>query len=166
MEPIELGPLAAQTIKDLRAAFDQYDHSPAVPMWLGLRSAVECFEGMANGSLAPIAYLSSLDPGVGKTEAIIHFVRALTASPTHRRVGVLICVSHLKEIASLADRMGLPRSNFAVYTTDDATNALGSDDEILRRFSFSRSRWFPRGCQAACDLATSAFFTSTENHVR
>lgn len=121
-----MGPLTEQSLKTLRATFDQYGHQPSVAMWCGIRSMVEHLERMANGTLAPIAYLSSLDPGVGKTEAVIHFVRALTAS--RRDVGVLICVSHLKEIASLADRMGLAKSDFAVYTTDDATNALGSDD--------------------------------------
>ena len=145
-----MGPLTEQSLKTLRATFDQYGHQPSVAMWCGIRSMVEHLERMANGTLAPIAYLSSLDPGVGKTEAVIHFVRALTAS--RRDVGVLICVSHLKEIASLADRMGLAKRPFTRPTMQ--RTRLDRMTSTPRRCSFSHSKWFPRGCQAAGVLAS------------
>jgi hypothetical protein len=38
-------------------------------------------EAMADGSAKPMYYLSSLDPGVGKTQTISHFMSALQRSP-------------------------------------------------------------------------------------
>ena len=89
---------------------------------------VDALEGMANGTLDPLPYLSPLDPGVGKTEAVVHFIRNLVASPSHDDVGVLICVSHLKEIGTLIEKMGLDKDEVAVFTRDEDTNALGSGD--------------------------------------
>ena len=120
--------LTERTLSALRATFAGYGHEPSPAMWVGVRALVEILEGMTRGTVEPLAYLSSLDPGVGKTEAVVHFVRQLCASPRHDDVGVLICVSHLKEINVLVENMGLARHEFAAYTTDEATNALGSND--------------------------------------
>ena len=120
--------LADQTIAALRTAFAQYDHRPSDAMWAGIRSLVTTLEGMANGTLDRLPYLSPLDPGVGKTECVVHFVSSLIASPSHHHVGILICVSHLKEIGTLAGRMRLNEQDVAVYTTDEVTNALGCKD--------------------------------------
>ncbi len=120
--------LADQTVSTLRTAFAQYGHRPSDAMWAGIRSLLTALEGMANGTLDRLPYLSPLDPGVGKTECVIHFVRNLIASPSHSHVGILICVSHLKEIRTLACKMRLNEEDVAVYTTDEETNALGSND--------------------------------------
>lgn len=97
-------------------------------MWVGIIDLVDTLERMANGTLKRLPHLSSLDPGVGKTEAIIEFVRALLSSRAHQEVGVLICVSRLEEIATLIEKLQLAKEDVGVYTTDDDTNALGSED--------------------------------------
>ena len=72
-----------------------------------IKALIDALAGMANGTLHHLPYLSPLDPGVGKTEAVVHFIRNLIASPSHGDVGVLICVSHLREIGTLIHKMGL-----------------------------------------------------------
>jgi hypothetical protein len=122
------GDLTGKTPSALKSTFAHFGHQPSQPMWEGIKALIETLEGMANGTLGLLAYLSSLDPGVGKTEAIVHFIRELCASPWHRHVGVLICVAQLSEIARLVQTMGLKTDEYAVYTSDEATNALGTKD--------------------------------------
>ena len=135
-ETYKAGDLTERTLSALRSTFTQYGHKPSEAMWVAIRDLVETLEGMANGIIRFVAYLSSLDPGVGKTEAVVHFVRQLCASPWHDDVGVLICVSHLKEITTLAGKMGLAKQDFAVYTTDEETNSLGSKEITNARVLF------------------------------
>lgn len=42
----------------------------------GLEAVAECLEAMANGTAEPLLFLSSLDPGVGKTTLIKHHILA------------------------------------------------------------------------------------------
>ena len=44
-------------------------------MWRGIEDLAKHLELMAEGRCEPRYYLSSLDPGVGKTQTIIHFLR-------------------------------------------------------------------------------------------
>jgi len=87
------GELKDQTISALKSNFLEYGHAPSETMWVGIAALVDALEQMANGTLAALPYLSPLDPGVGKTEAVVEFIRALMSSRSHRDVGVLICVS-------------------------------------------------------------------------
>lgn len=106
-------------------------------MWTALAALASVLEGVVEGRAEPIMYLSSLDPGIGKTQTIVHFVRALMNSPVHRDVGVLICLSRLKEIKSddeeealgLVDEMALSPSDFAVLTSNAELNKLGLGSE-------------------------------------
>ncbi|WP_137141302.1 hypothetical protein [Azospirillum brasilense] len=86
-------------------------------------------EAMANGTALPSLYLSSLDPGVGKTQALYAFVRNLVRSPAHAGVGVLICLGRLDEVSSFVKGMNafgtLPPTAVAVMTSDPKRNALG-----------------------------------------
>jgi hypothetical protein len=80
---------------------------------------------MAVGICKPAPHLSSLDPGVGKTTAVLHFLRVLLASPQHFDVGALICIPRLAEIESIVGEAGLSDDHYAVYSRDDNMNALG-----------------------------------------
>lgn len=125
--------VSEQTLDDLRRAFEAYKHEPSVQMWEALRHVAETIEKMAEGKLdAGTFYVSSLDPGVGKTQTIVHSVRNLS-----RDVGVLICVSRLAEIETLIGAMELGANEVGVYTSDDQINALGSDDPNSARVLFT-----------------------------
>ena len=74
---------------------------------------------MADGTAPPRFFLSSLDPGVGKTTALVHFVKALLRSEQHEGVAVLLCLSRLEEITRLVEDMGLNEADFAVSVAND-----------------------------------------------
>lgn len=119
------GPLTVATLSSLREFFQRDTiHRPGPRMWAALGHLAATMEAMANETCPPSFYLSSLDPGVGKSETVAHFVRALLDSPDHKHVGVLICVSRLDEIKSFVSRMRLPDSAYSVLTADKDVNGL------------------------------------------
>jgi hypothetical protein len=101
-------------------------------MWDGLADLIATLSDLAEGGATPRFYLSSLDPGVGKTSAIVAFVTSLVCSPTHREVGVLICDSRLDEVENLVEE--LKGIEVGVFTSDDEINhrQLGSPNSACQ----------------------------------
>ena len=64
----------------------------------GLRNLAEAFEGMAEGRLPTRHHLASLDPGVGKTTMVKHFLDCLLRSRHHDGVSAIVFVSRHDEI--------------------------------------------------------------------
>jgi hypothetical protein len=103
--PIEIRPkvitysqpasLTDETLSTLKAFFEAHDNRPSEQMWIALRALAATLEKMAEGKCEPQLFLSSLDPGVGKSQCIVHFVKALMRSEAHKDVGVLVCVGRL-----------------------------------------------------------------------
>ncbi|WP_289295671.1 hypothetical protein [uncultured Reyranella sp.] len=81
--------LARRALLKLHAYFATRNHAPSEAQWEALRELAGSLEDMANGTAKPVFFLSSLDPGVGKSQTLIHFVDALLASRDHEHVGVL-----------------------------------------------------------------------------
>jgi hypothetical protein len=132
------GWLAMDANNHLFVAFNsRYNHQPSVAMWQALYDLHEKLEQMADGELEPLPNLYSLDPGVGKTQAVVQFVRRLLASEEHRDVAVLICVSRLEEIRTLIQDMGLGEEQRGVRTADDEYNKLGVLDTNIARVLFT-----------------------------
>jgi hypothetical protein len=117
--------LTAETIASLHATFARYNHHPSPSQWAALEAIASTLAAMATDTCSKAPYLSSLDPGVGKTQAVVHFLRTLLASPDRRDVGVLICIQRLEQITSMTADAGLDEDDFAVFTSDPGTNALG-----------------------------------------
>jgi hypothetical protein len=69
--------LSEIALASMQKSFAERDHSPSIPQWEALKEVVRNVEQMADGALEESVYLSNLDPGVGKTQSIIHSVRAL-----------------------------------------------------------------------------------------
>ncbi|MGE4480573.1 hypothetical protein [Acidocella sp.] len=86
-------------------------------------------EDMARGRAAAKVFLSSLDPGVGKTQAVIHFARALVAAQDCREVGMMILVGRVHEAEELAGALRDVKGSLAVYVSDKAVNAAHSGTE-------------------------------------
>lgn len=122
--------LTSQTVRRIREHFEtETAHRPSVQMYEALSNIAATLAAMALGEAAQKVYLSSLDPGIGKTTALTCFTDALLEDNAFESVGVLVCVARLDEIKSLVHRMGLPPGWFAVYTSDAQVNALGGDTE-------------------------------------
>ena len=96
--------LSERTLETLRAFFENHDHRPSDDMWTALKAIAETLERMANGTCSHAIHLSSLDPGVGKTTTVIHFLKALLSSEQHREVAALVCVRRRDQIEAIVKR--------------------------------------------------------------
>lgn len=110
-----------RTLGDLRAAFVSYRHDPSSSMWVAIEDIARTIDEMANGRLKPLFYSSALDPGVGKTQTIVHSIRNLRTD-----AGVLICLSRIDEVNNLVKAMQLSSDEFAVLI--GARNEFRIDD--------------------------------------
>src|SRR5690349_18781651 len=108
--------LQGRTLASLENYFRSVSHNPSAPMWAALEDLAGCLAAMRQRRLKPAFYLSSLDPGVGKTRTVVSFLRALVSSPEHDEVGVLLGVSRLAEAEALVRAAELPTDRFAVLT--------------------------------------------------
>lgn len=102
-----------------------------------LRELASTMSAMADGIAPPNFFLSSLDPGVGKTTALVCFVQELLKSERHKDVAVLLCVSRLEEIVRLVEEIDLDDADFAVLTSDDEVNRLSSTSTSEARVLFT-----------------------------
>lgn len=102
-----------------------------------LRSVVQTMADMAMGVAEQRVYVSSLDPGMGKTTSLIVFLRKLVGSQDHRDVAVLVCLSRKAEIERIVRDVGLEEVDFAVLTSDEEINALSSTPPSEARVLFT-----------------------------
>lgn len=152
------GGLVSETITGLRLFFaTSTNHSPSPGMWKALHAVAQVLSDMAEGACSKVIHLSSLDPGVGKTQTIIHFVRALLRSTKHDRVGVMICVARLEEIQVLVRAMQLEDDDFAVLTADRTLNSLGGVPVTFARVLFTTQQMVEKRCGGNAFELTSEF---------
>lgn len=151
-------PLTVRTMQKARRHFEtQTEHRPSKAMYAALSDIAATLSEMARGEAKPKVYLSSLDPGIGKTTALTCFVDTLLEDNSLENVGVLVCVARLDEIKNLVHRMGLPSGWVAVYTSDAEVNALGGNTEPDQaRVLFTTQQMLERRLEgrsfAACDV--------------
>jgi hypothetical protein len=93
--------LSEDTLAALRTSFSKHNHFPSDDMWTALKALADTLEEMANGTCKKAIHLSSLDPGIGKTTTVIHFLKALLASPSHLDVAALVCVRRRDQIEAI-----------------------------------------------------------------
>ncbi|WP_096171794.1 hypothetical protein [Cohaesibacter sp. ES.047] len=89
-----------------------------------LRELVATMVAMAEGAASPNFFLSSLDPGVGKTTAMVHFIRELVRSEQHSGASALLCFSRHEEIVRVAKELKLHPADYAVFTSEEGVNRL------------------------------------------
>lgn len=102
------------------------------PTATAIQAVLELLEAMLRGSEDPSAeryYLSSLDPGQGKTEAICTFLRTWRDRGFQPHGGVLVALSRVEEIEAYIDRSGLGDDEFAVLVSPNYTvSSRGKQD--------------------------------------
>lgn len=101
-------------------------HRPSKKMYEALEHIATTLEAMANGKAKDKIYLSSLAPGIGKTQTICFFLNLLLKNESYRDQGILIGLSTYNEIESYMDRMEVDKSNRAILTSEDKLNRLGN----------------------------------------
>lgn len=112
-----------------------------------LSELVATMVAMADGTAPPNFHLSCLDPGLGKTTALIHFVQKLMGSEQHDGVAVLLCFAQREEIVRLVAEMGLVEADFAILTSDCAVNQLSSTPLSEARVLFTTHAMIESRCR-------------------
>src|SRR4029077_19057936 len=87
-------------------------------------------------------FLSSLDPGVGKTQTVFHFLSALLASQKHEDVAAVVFMFTKEELKTFVDEAleaGLPKEACAarVHKEDTEINELGRGNPEKARILFT-----------------------------
>jgi hypothetical protein len=147
-------------MSSVRLTFERGGHSPSVLQYSALFEMVSTLEQMADGTCFPQFYLSSLDPGVGKTTVFTHFIAHLIRSADHGDVSVLVCVSYKTEIRNLLRTLmqfGVSASELGVFTRDDELNALGSSDRGAARVLITTHQMIARRCCGGSFSNVTAF---------
>lgn len=123
-------PLKAEALALLRGAFAIHGHQPSPDQWRALEALLETFDQLVLDPQAEAAlYLSALDPGVGKTSAVVAYLTALLRSEGLRHVGVLVTLSRLSEIRRIVEALNEAGGTVAVRTSDEALNALSTVED-------------------------------------
>jgi hypothetical protein len=112
----------------MREKFEERNHRPSARQLVALRQLIRTLEDMATGKAEPKRYLSSADPGLGKTTAISCFVDAMLSHPPQfHDVGVLICLGRIEEVENMVEALvkeaAVPRDVLCVKTSDKALQA-------------------------------------------
>lgn len=124
---------------------------------MALAAIAKTLEAMANGTCSSAIHLSSLDPGVGRTTTIIHFLRALLDFEHHRSVAALVCVRRREQIEAIVAEANLRPEDFAVLTADNELNALGCGLPQRARVLFTTHSMVERRCHNRCFAEVAAF---------
>lgn len=151
-------PLVSQTLENLTSFFREHtSHNPSEEMLCALADLTGALAGMAEGGLRRLVYLSSLDPGVGKTRTVCEFFRVLLQSQDHTGVAGLICLGRLEEVAGMVANLGLPKEHLGVLTSDDDINALGGSDPNACRILVTTQQMIDKRCDGRSFEAQPAF---------
>jgi hypothetical protein len=122
--------LTTKTITRVRKFFNkETPHRPSEEMCQALEDIALTLEKMVDGEADNKIYLSSLAPGIGKTQTICFFLNLLLKDEQYRDQGILIGLSTYDEIESYIERMGVDKSNMAILTSDKKLNGLGNSNQ-------------------------------------
>lgn len=119
------GSVTQRATRYLFDALQSYGSTPNEVGKFALQVLLEAFTRCLEGRLSQNYWLSSLDPGVGKSCAVSAFLRAWKDENWKLDGSALIGLSRLDEIDKLVGSAGLSRSDFGVFTTSDPHNDLG-----------------------------------------
>lgn len=112
----------------------------------GMMDALKVVVSMAEGTAEARVYLSSLDPGVGKTLTAQVALQRMAEAEDHDHVGVVVFVSTLNEIAGLVEGAGLSKADFAVFTKNDDVNGLSSTPAAEAQILFTTQQMLRSRC--------------------
>lgn len=125
------------------------DHHISQDMYEAIEEVYLVLENMAQGKCGKQYFLSSLDPGVGKTTAVIHFLRALQTTKSYQDKGAMVCVSTLEEVTRLAKELKNKGVPVGVITSDEKVNGLGSSAPEWSQVIITTQQMLERTAQGA-----------------
>lgn len=129
MKPINLG-LVQRALATMKTGFDKIGHQPSPDQWEALEDLVTCLDDMATESAKKTIYLSSLDPGLGKTTALKCYLDQLLTQhlPPYSDVGCLVCLNTLDEVERMIEDIDIPKDMLGVWTSRSDLNDRGRSD--------------------------------------
>lgn len=142
--------LLKEAFSVLKHQLQEYGSVIDDPTEVALKTVQEHMVHMLVGELTdPKFFLSSLDPGKGKTEAVCALLKAWKAADFQPEGSVLISLSRLDEIRSYIDRSELDESDFAVLVNEkDHLNTRGRADRSEALVLFTTQEMLFRRTQA------------------
>jgi hypothetical protein len=159
----------------LRDIFAGYHHFPTNDQQEGLDDVLLHLSKMAEGQLENKYFVSSLDPGVGKTKAVTSFLKALSASESHQNVGALVGVSTKNEIEAIIEglkSLDVPKTSYAVLVSDYKNlnaelRALGSGDPSTSQILLTTQQMIAQRCiESPLERANAFHFKNSVRPVR
>lgn len=165
----ELTPLCQRALAILKADLKATGNNPSFDQWSALVAAIGCLDRLTKGNSANRIFLTAADPGTGKTTALRAFLKALSESPKHRKIGVLICINSYREIEAFVSSLGGLSSKCFVWTYEEITTSTGVE-RYNRKRSPERFSGRIAGDLVDIPLATSGndaqFLITTHERVR
>jgi len=125
------GSIATEALQSVQSFLEDKGSSLSGPGLHAITALLETLESGLNGELDPVYFLSSIDPGIGKTLSVSMFLKAWKDRGSLPASSVLVGVSRLSEIEAYVDTSGLAETDFGVLTRDTASNSLGVRREVL-----------------------------------
>lgn len=122
MDTVSVKALTILAFEELKLFFrtETEGHAPSPLMLAGLYNLQDTLSRMVVGDLSPMQYVSSLDPGVGKTSAIKAWLKVyLPKIESYGDKGVILCFDRLDEIQNFLKDSPLAPSGFGVYVSED-----------------------------------------------
>ena len=121
--------LTIKTMDMVRKFFNkETSHRPSEEMYQALEDIALTLEEMVIGEAENKIYLSSLAPGIGKTQTICFFLNLLLKEEQYEDKGILIGLSSYDEIESYLKRIDVDTNKIGILTTDRALNLKRSKD--------------------------------------
>lgn len=105
-------------------------HRPSRRMIRGIHRQNRTMARAFAGSIPAKCFVSSMEPGVGKTRSMCDFIHTLHAEGYLADQGVLICVHRYEDIRAVIETLELPQMSVGVLTSDPGTNSLGTPDPL------------------------------------
>lgn len=133
IEKFREGNLARATLQNLFETFNRLGLKPSHSSYHAFNQIADILVKGLTGKLDSSFYLSSLDPGVGKTQIICTFIQTWKQKGFKPSGSVLIAVSSKEQINDLAKRMALDKADYACLTSDDSLNLLGLGKDNSRK---------------------------------
>lgn len=99
---------------------------PSTEAEAALKALMETMEAALDRRLPPRFYLSSIDPGMGKSRGVIAFLSEFVRRGCEPDNGILVCLATRDEIKRMMEAADLPPGSVGVLTSDEKLNAMGS----------------------------------------
>ena len=121
----KLGSLAQAAFRRLKTMLAEGGSIPSAEAEVALAALLETMEAALERRLLPRFYLSSIDPGMGKSRGVLAFLLEFVRRGGEPDNGILVCLATWDEVKRMIDAAGLPACSFGVLTSNDKLNAMG-----------------------------------------